>query len=73
MCKEKKRTKKTCKHYKERTKEKAPPKKITLALKRAVARSKHWFIASVVIGYFALTYEGGLCSYPVCFIFNSKK
>lgn len=26
---------------KERTKEKAPPKKITLALKRAVARSKH--------------------------------
>ena len=69
MCKEKKRTKKTCKHYKERTQEKAPPpKKITLALKRAVARSKHWFIASVVIGYFALTYEGGLCSYPVCFI-----
>lgn len=73
MCKEKKRTKKTCKHYKERTKEKAPPKKITLALKRAVARSKHWCIASVVIDYFAVTYEGGLFSYPVCFIFNSKK
>ncbi len=26
MCKEKKRTKKTCKHYKERTKEKVPQK-----------------------------------------------
>jgi hypothetical protein len=41
MSKEKKRTKKTCKHFKERTKEKAPTKKITLALKRAAARSKH--------------------------------
>ncbi len=47
-------------NYKERTKEKTPTKKITLALKRAAARSKHWDIASVVIGYFALTYEG-LC------------
>lgn len=72
MCKEKKRTKKTCKHFKERTKEKAPPKKITLALKRAVARSKHWYFASVVIGYFALTYEGCCCSYPVCFIYLKK-
>jgi hypothetical protein len=73
MCKEKKRTKKTCKHFKERTKEKAPTKKITLALKRAVARSKHWFVASVVIGYFAVTYEGLFVAYSVCFIYHSKK
>jgi hypothetical protein len=76
MSKEKKTTKKTCKHYKERTKEKAPPKKITLALKRAVTRSKHWFIASVVIGYFALTYEGLVYSYSAyaCIhYFYSKK
>jgi hypothetical protein len=33
MCKEKKRTKKTCKHYKERTKEKAPPKRLLSPLK----------------------------------------
>ena len=58
---------------KERTKEKAPPKKITLALKRAVARSKHWCIASVVIDYFALTYEGLFVAYSVCFIYYSKK
>jgi hypothetical protein len=33
MSKEKKRTKKTCKHFKERTKEKAPPKRLLLLLK----------------------------------------
>jgi hypothetical protein len=38
--KEKKKEKRVS-TIKERIKEKAPPKKITLALKRAVARSKH--------------------------------
>ena len=33
MSKEKKRTKKTCKHFKERTKEKAPPKRLLSLLK----------------------------------------
>ena len=33
MSKEKKRTKKTCKHFKERTKEKAPPKRLLSPLK----------------------------------------
>jgi hypothetical protein len=70
MCKENKTNKNKKVKQKERKEKVSPRKTKRLALKRAVARSKHWFIASVVIGYFALTYEGGLCSYPVCFIFN---
>lgn len=61
--KEKKRKKKKKVKEKER-KEKVPQEKQTVfASKEAVARSKHWYSASVVIGYFALTYEGVCYSY----------